>query len=312
MRLLTFPIAALAAFVLAPAALANSANLEVLDAAGKPDPVAGVGRTFRLSGSSEVKTYVWVKQRPAGGAPCAPSYSTDSGDTFEWSGEAVNGSFEFNRARTWRTPGTYLFCVWFANSYDTSTTPISQQVTFRGPTGTVSAATSPASGIAGQPMTISITGASEAPKSVFAKIRAAGGAPCGPTSASDSGNSFLDGYDVNGTFSVTEDFTPTTAGTYLLCLWLADSYDDATPVAGPQSLTFTVAAPCVVPTVGYRMKLARARKQLARYGCTPGTITYKRSRTRSKGRVIRFKPRSGTRLAPGAAVGVVISKGRRH
>jgi hypothetical protein len=86
----------------------------------------------------------------------------------------------------------------------------------------------------GKSATLTVTGASEAPMQAYAKIRAAGGAPCAPTYNADSGDSLLDGTDVNGAFSLTADVTRGDPGSYLICLWLASSSDDPAPIAGPQ------------------------------------------------------------------------------
>src|SRR4051794_25139551 len=63
---------AFAVLGLAPTvALADTSTLTVTDAAGHADPVAGIGRTFAVSGNSSVNQYVLIKYRPPGGAPCA-------------------------------------------------------------------------------------------------------------------------------------------------------------------------------------------------------------------------------------------------
>jgi hypothetical protein len=109
------------------------------------------------------------------------------------------------------------------------------------PGGTISAAVTPLTPAPGQQATITISGTSEAPKHVFAKIRMAGGAPCAQTYDADA-ETDLQGQDVNGGFTLSPTTTQSTAGSYLVCLWLAGSGADLTPTAGPQPMTFTVAA----------------------------------------------------------------------
>jgi beta-lactam-binding protein with PASTA domain len=70
-------------------------------------------------------------------------------------------------------------------------------------------------------------------------------------------------------------------------------------------------APCKVPNVRPGMKLADAKARLTSASCGVGKVTRRRSRSR-RGRVIAFTPASGTSLAAGSPVGIVVSKGRRH
>jgi hypothetical protein len=235
---------ATALLIAAPAALADSANLTVTTTGGQSDPVAGVPRIFTVSGTAAVSEQLFVKYRPAGGAPCAPSAYTDSGDSgsLPW-WDSVNGAFSVSNAVTWRTTGTTLFCIWLAPDGYTISAPISQVVTFRAPTGTISATLNPIAPRPGQQAQVTITGASEAPNEVFAKVRPAGGAPCAPTFDSDSGTSLVNYQDVNGAFTVQATTTQDAPGSYLICLWLASSSYDASPIAGPQPATFSVVQP---------------------------------------------------------------------
>jgi hypothetical protein len=228
----------------AGAALADSVTMSVTTAAGESDPVAGVGRTFTVSGTSAVPTQLFVKSRPAGGAPCASSANTDSGTyTFGFSFTNVNGAFSIPLAQTWPTPGSYTFCYWLAPSSTAVATPFTQLITFRSPTGTITATFNPITLQVNQPATITITGATEAPAEVFAKIRPAGPAGCAPTYSADTGNSVLFASPVNGAFSLPVNTTQTAAGSFVLCLWLAQSSTDATPIAGPQPQPFNVIGP---------------------------------------------------------------------
>lgn len=67
---------------------------------------------------------------------------------------------------------------------------------------------------------------------------------------------------------------------------------------------------CVVPTVaGAKLAVAKTRIKAAR--CALGRVSGARSRTVAKGRVIRTSPKAGTRLAVGARIGLIVSRGRR-
>lgn len=315
--LLTLCLAALLALAVASPAAADSASITFTDATGAVDPVVGVGRTVTLSGTSTVSQRVYVRFRPAGGAPCAPSASSDSGgasfngfsgDTFY--GTNVNGNFTLQKTGTWSEPGTFMFCIYLAATESTPTVPFVQHITFRSPVGSISATVAPIAPLVGQATTVTITGSSESPKRVYASVRAAGGAPCAVSYDADPGRGLVAGVNVNGAFSVTETTTPSEPGNYMICLWLAESSSDGTPVAGPQSALFTVAAPCVVPALERFVTLANYLKLLSGANCKAGTQRYSASRTYPRRAVMRVTPAAGTTLAPQASVALLISTGR--
>lgn len=240
-------IAATMLLASAPSALADSAQLTVTDTAGHADPVAGVARVFAVSGTAAVDEYLYIKSRPVGGAGCAPTPSSDPGRGIngghDFYSVRVTGTFSLQAAETWDAPGTYLFCIWLAPTSDTVTTPISQVISFRSPTGTISATVNPLIPRPGQQATVTVTGASEAPEYVYAKVRPAGGASCAPSWESDTGDSVISGIKVNGSFSEQGTTTQQEPGSYVLCLWLAASDTDTQPIAGPQPIPFSVVQP---------------------------------------------------------------------
>jgi|GEM_PF-2290251 len=309
--------ATLLALTAAPPALADTASISFTDAAGASDPVVGVGRTFTVAGNSAVSKELYVRFRPAGGAPCAPSASSDagsndwgsfSGDSF--TGASVNGDFIRRKTGVWHTPGSFMFCIWLASSSSAPVTPITQVVTFRSPTGTISGSVAPVTPLAGQVATVTVTGSSEAPKYVYASIRPAGGAPCATSYSADSGQSLMNGRSVNGAFTEQATTTQSTAGSYLICLWLADSSSDGAPVAGPQPATFTVIAPCVVPALPRFTALAPYLTALTAANCVAGAQRHTPSITYPRGTIIKATPGPGTTLAPGAPVALLISRGK--
>jgi hypothetical protein len=306
----------LLALVTAPAALADTASIAFTDAAGNSDPAANVGRTLTLTGNTTVSKHVWIKFRAAGGAPCAPSSSSDSGDnTFDgfdgdqFNGTAVNGNFTLKKTGVWPTAGAYTFCIWLADQDTTSVTPITQNVVFRNPTGTISATVAPLSPLTGEAATVTITGSSEGPERVFATIRLAGGAPCASSYSADSGGGLVDGTSVNGSYTVTATTSQSTPGTYMVCLWLADSSTSGAPIAGPQPVTFTVLAPCLVPDLSPGTSIGSVTASLTAAHCTLKRHNQASSRYH-RNTLVRFSPAAGTRLAPNAPVSVTISTGR--
>lgn len=310
-------IATIAAGLLAipAAAQADSATLQVLDSAGKSDPVADVGRTFKTSGNSAAPREVYVKYRPAGGAACTPSADTDSGrtDSALPYGVDVNGDFTVTRTGTWDTPGSVQFCIWIADTATQSVTPISQVITFRAPAGAVSATVTPIDAPPGQVLTATITGTTEAPKELYAAYRAAGGAACATSYSTDSGRGVVNGRDINGGFSETTTFTPDAAGDYILCLWVADSGSDSAPTAGPQAIPFRVVAPpppCLVPSITPGTPLASALQQLTTASCVAGKQRYQASDRYARGTLIKLLRPSGTSLPNGAPVDMLLSSGK--
>jgi hypothetical protein len=307
-------------------ASADSATITVTNTAGESDPAAELPRVFTLSGTASVPEYAYVKYRGPGGAPCAPNAHEDSGSMLGafWDGK-VEGTFSLKTVMTWKEPGTFMFCIWLSpenNEYGEReiVTPITQVITFRSPRGTISATVNPLTPTPGQQATVTVTGSSEAPEKVFAKIRTAGGAPCAPTYEADTGSDLIEGQNVNGSFSDQATTTQSKAGTYLICLWLASSANDTSPIAGPQPETFTVASPppppppCVVPAFSSRMHLSTVEQRIRAAHCAVGRVIYVRSRHVRKGMVVHLGSRPGTHLASDARITIIVSSGnpRRH
>ncbi len=254
--LLVLSLSLCASLSLAAGAGADSASITVTNTAGQSDPAAGVPRVFTVSGDASLPEQVFVKFRPIGGAPCAPDAESDSGSTsvepFGQTiayGSYVNGLFSLQEVDTWQSPGTYMFCIWLPRSepYEDAdkeiTTPITETITFRSPTGTISGTVSPTNPRPGERATLTVTGASETPEQVFARIRPTGGASCAPTYEADPGESLLSDQQVNGSFSLQATVTQDRTGSFMVCMWLADSASSTPAVAGPQSFVFAVGTP---------------------------------------------------------------------
>lgn len=312
-------VSVLALMTTASPALADSASLTVTNTAGQSDPATGVPRVFTVSGIASVPEQVFVKYRAPGGAPCAPSAESDSGSRFYlfFYGNEVNSSFHLQEVVNWSSPGPEMFCIWLSERDNSISTPITQVITFRAPNATISATVSPLTPTPGELTTVTVSGASEVPGSVYAKIRPAGRAGCAPTYEADSGASLIGGQSINGSFSVQATTTQATARTYLICLWLAES-ERATPaIAGPQSETFTVAPPppprpppsCIVPGFSGSMRLGSVERRLRAGLCRVGHIRYTHSSRVKRGAVVSLTPRPRTRLPFEASVAILVSAG---
>lgn len=290
----------------------NSVTLQVVNTAGTEDPVEDIGRTFVVQGQADAPTRLYVKYRRSGGAPCAPSAASDSGEGIDPYGEYVDGAFRLTTARVWTESGSFMFCMWLANySYEVAPS-FSRVVAFRIPNGSVSLATSPTVLRPRVPGTITVSGTSEAPRTLYVKYRPMGGAPCAPSPSSDSGGYFGDlGGSVDGSFSEREAATFDRAGSYLFCLWLREHSGDVEPTGGtPVSFTVSVRTPvrCRIPSV-VGQRLVRARTKIARANCSVGRVIFQRSK-RPRNRVIGQYPRSGT-FARGFRVHLFVSRGAR-
>ena len=115
---------------------------------------------------------------------------------------------------------------------------------FRAPTGAIAATVNPVAGWSGGDAQVLITGTSEASREVFAAVQNLAVA-CAPTYTSNPGAPLriLGAHRVSGPFTLSATVRLGSPGRYQVCLWLASSSTDATPVIGPQSTPFDVLAP---------------------------------------------------------------------
>src|SRR5262249_52799158 len=151
---------------------------------------------------------------------------------------------------------------------------------------------------------VTITGSSEAPKRLFAKYRPAGGAPCAVSYSADSGSGLVSGEQVNGAFTATATLTPSDPGDYLICMWLADSSSDGSPVAGPQPAPFPGRPPWGAPRPPPGSLLADVTNRLTAAHCAIGAQRRQTSHTVKRGRVIRLARKAGDTLTPGTPIAV--------
>jgi hypothetical protein len=114
---------------------------------------------------------------------------------------------------------------------------------------------------------------------------------------------FGDGTSANG-LRVTHAYGR--AGSYTVRV----SQEDAVGNSSTTTRRIVIAEPCVVPAVVGK-SLAAARAAIRRSHCRAGRITRARSTTVPKGRVLSQRPAAGRRLARGAEVNLVVSRGRR-
>jgi hypothetical protein len=116
--------------------------------------------------------------------------------------------------------------------------------------------------------------------------------------------SFGDGTSANGR-RVTHAYGR--AGAYSIRVSQADAVGNASTT----TRRIVIAEPCVVPSVVGKT-LAAAKAAIRRGHCRTGLITRARSATVPRGRVLSQRPAPGRRLANGARVNLVVSRGRRR
>jgi hypothetical protein len=243
MRLAVLTLVATATLAVSAAtALAAGESISITTADGGSDPVAFIPRIFTIRGTSSGPTYLFVKHRAVGGAPCAPSPYADPGSS--WTGFyrlAVNGAFSFPKVVTWDASGSWMFCFWLGSDERTISTPVAQAVVFRLPIGSMTASVGPLVIRPNHRARVTVAGTSEAARYLYAKVRRTGTGPCTTAYDLDAGQSVISGENVNGAFAGEALTVPSSPGQYVVCAWLAGSSYDPTPIA-IQSTTFTVTA----------------------------------------------------------------------
>jgi len=308
----------IAGLALVDDARANSASITVTTSIGLSDPAAGVPRVFTLRGISDRPGRVYVSYRGPGGASCAPSASSDSGRSVgSFYGASVNGAFSFSEARSWTSPGPVVFCIWLARSESAIAVPIAQTIVFRPPAGSISALVNPLTPAVNEATAISVSGQSEAPARVYAKIRIDG--PCASSFDADSGRVLLSGDPVNGSFLLLASTMQANAGAYALCLWLALSSGDSTPIAAQLQRVNVLGPPraqkrppkCVVPGVTRRIRLTTMKSRIRAANCMVGKVRYLPSRRVPRRVVVRLSSRAGSKLQSGSPITVYVSTGPR-
>ena len=96
------------------------------------------------------------------------------------------------------------------------------------------------------------------------------------------------------------------SGTYVVRVRQADALGNTTTA----TRRIVIAPPCVVPSV-VGETLAAAKAAIRRNHCRTGRVTRAHSASVRKGRVLKQRPGPGRRLANGAAVSLVVSRGKR-
>jgi hypothetical protein len=217
-------LAAGIAFLVGPAA-ADAATLQLSVSA---DPAEDRAITVTASGTADGFSAVDVVIRHAGGAGCAATRGTDIGGTTTHDTTVAAGTYSLSRTYTPEEPRRYLMCGWIARG-GTVEARASREVDVRSNAATVGFAV-PATAVPGEPVVITVTGATEILRSLRGTVKPAGGAGCGSSSTTDSGGSELFYRTVQGAYSESRSYT-FDPGTYLLCAWIQEGSGDLAPEA---------------------------------------------------------------------------------
>lgn len=221
------------------AALADSASISVAD------PSAEIASVYTLNYQTAVPTRVYVKYRPTGGQPCAPTAVDDPGSWLYWDGLSISGAGTAQASWRFGRAGQYQVCFWLADGYyELPRYTTSQIMSVRSPRGSLQI-TAPPNVAPGVQTTFTLSGETEVDRYAYLKYRPSGGQPCAPTAADDPGSSLAGIYSdsARGAFTVSGTASFTKAGSYLLCAWLASDSDESPTAATGTTITVTAPPP---------------------------------------------------------------------
>ena len=324
MRTGLIALAAVAALITLPAAAQATPTLQLTVAS---DPAESITTQLGANGTNDSTSgYVVLEMtvKPSGGLPCAANYEADNGTQVPNFGISVsNGPYSWSTNWTFSAAGSYLLCGWLedhANNLNTVLAATSTTVSVRPPHLAVSIS-APGTVQTGQIFQASTTAQAETSRNLFEYLipNAGDGCPANAAAASAAsnsqtvfGNGNSDEITVDGGPSTdVENQTFRSPGTYLYCAYFEYPNQDSPPEATASAPLSVVPPPppCVVPKLAHDSPLATAEAQLTAAHCTVGPITSAASMTVKRGDAVRFSPASGTTLASGAAVAVVVSTG---
>lgn len=275
-----------------------------------PDPVEGVPTQIGVSGTLPDSEDVYLDVKPAGATGCGANYDADDG-TGVINSFASAGPFTQSRNYTFDSAGSYLLCGWTQTSSTTVTAQDAKTIAVRVPHLSL-AISAPPTVSADQTFQVSTTTQAEATRTLYlsALVDTGRGCPANAAAArSTSTSDIIGGDDVTGGPTTdTRNATLQAPGTYLLCGYL-QYQDSSLPPEATAVATVKVAAPCVVPAVVARERLAATKARLATASCSAGAVRYVASSRYPRGTVFRLSPSAGTTLANGAAVTVYVSSG---
>jgi hypothetical protein len=215
-------IASIALFAIPASAFAADSVSLAID-----DPANGRATQIHVATTTAAASQLFITyKKSASSAACAPTASADKGTKISYDPAIPVGTGTVAIPYTFKVTGSYLFCSWLAPaSSSPATASAAQAITIRTLKASLAISVNPPQPVAGNAVTISMTGTDEVSQILYAKTRllpASGGA-CSSTASPDRGVQLSgSGKTVSGTVSQTFKTTFSTAGSWLVCGWLAD------------------------------------------------------------------------------------------
>jgi hypothetical protein len=228
--LLALPAVALALLALPSAAFAADSVSLTID-----DPANGRATQIHVATSAAAATQLFITFKKASStAVCAPTASADKGTKIDYAPAIPAGAGTVAISYTFTVTGTYLFCSWLAPSSSApATASAAQPVSIRNLKASLAISASPSAPIVGTSVAITMAGSDEVSQILYAKVRLlpAGGGSCTSTASPDRGVQLGgSGKTVSGSYSQAFKYTFSSAGSWLVCGWLANG-GSSTPLA---------------------------------------------------------------------------------
>jgi hypothetical protein len=281
------------------------------------DPTEEVPLPVSATWSTNNSPQVYVTVKPAGGLGCAPNYNADAPNskTVLVAGYGLAKAGTTTANSTFGDPGDFTLCAYLADSSTLAPLAASGPVALTVRSAKTSIAiTAPARVDAAKPFALSFAVTAELPRRLFVTVKPDGGRPCGGSYALDRANAqvIVSEERVQGTQIVQS--TPTssqTEGPYLLCGYVQESSDDATPEATSSGKYLVGPDPCV--TARRALSAAERAVHVAETSVSRNRAAWKRytkaarhshgaTRTRYRGLAVRAHSRYHSAVRRRAAV----------
>jgi hypothetical protein len=259
--------------------------------------------------------YARVYVIPAGGSGCAPTSSTNQGDSILASdSQDANAHGSDTEPYTPGTPGDYIACGYLSPFGDSDHPQTTSATPFHVRLANATLQISQASIAAGTTVALGATFQTEANRELYVDYRPTG-APCAATYLQDrqTGVIVVNGHDLTGSGAYSFTFSaPTTAGSYIVCGYIQGSADDTTPDATTTSTFSVIPSACDRATADLVTKqqkataadsarsTALARKRSAQVKAAAAKRSYLRAthaRHRSRTKIARLRTRYRTLTA---------------
>jgi hypothetical protein len=311
-------LAACAAVLSVPTCAASALAAPTIELTrGTVEPVESIttqlGAVVSNGGNDVFRLHV----KPTGGEGCGANQQADHGESVIDEGvTSASNPVRFSQNWTFRAAGTYRACAWVSTGSEEVLAFAETTFTVR-PPHLALAISVPASVLPEQTFQVSTTAQAETERQVWEYVapNTGDGCPANADAASRaSGAREILGYwnVTGGPFTETKNESLSSPGSYLFCAYFEYPNRESPPELSASAQTNVVPPPppCVVPAFHRGGTLASVEGSIRAASCSVGAIRYTASTTVRRGGVIGLSPGTGTKMAAGAAVGIVVSAGR--